>query len=238
MPALDQPSVLLSDPPVAQAGTHASTTPNQASLSPALRWVGVLWGVTLALGLAWLAWYGTRPAPAQAMPATWPADLLGPRLGPGAELVVFVHPRCPCTRASLAELADLRHNLERDGVALQLTAVVYRPASAPADWAPSEHTQPDAVADAIAPLTPQRVVVDRAGALTAAGGVSGSGTVWAYAADGSAVFVGGLTPSRGHRGITTAHAALHAALQTGRAPAVPLEYPVYGCPIVLHEPAP
>ena len=52
----------------------------------------------------------------------------------GPTLILFVHPRCPCTRASLSELERVLSSCQGSRRAY---VVAYRPASAEAGW---EHT--------------------------------------------------------------------------------------------------
>jgi hypothetical protein len=58
-------------------------------------------GVATALGMVWS--YKTKPGAHGAAPATWPAAS-AIHAAPGvANVVMFAHPQCPCTRASLTE---------------------------------------------------------------------------------------------------------------------------------------
>src|SRR5437762_13408102 len=82
--------------PFESGGRHA----NRLVLVTSLFW---LCAVTAGLAILWR--YAGTPGPAAAAPARWPIasrlrpDLLRPTL------VMFVHPHCPCSRASMSELA-------------------------------------------------------------------------------------------------------------------------------------
>src|SRR5579872_5475779 len=59
-----------------------------------------------------------------------------PRSGSnGWELVLFVHPHCPCSRASLQELAELTQRTKTDA---EFRVVFVRPENAPEGWEHSE----------------------------------------------------------------------------------------------------
>src|SRR5664279_4276966 len=65
--------------------------------------VGV-WLLVSVVGLWWLFQYVSTPGAQSAALTDWPSDSSIERAASGPTLVMFVHPRCPCTRASLAEL--------------------------------------------------------------------------------------------------------------------------------------
>src|SRR5437868_6579258 len=69
--------------------------------------LAVLWIAAATAGLGGMLLYSTAPGNPGNPPATWPA---GTRLTqhPGEfTLLMIVHPKCPCSRASLGELAAL-----------------------------------------------------------------------------------------------------------------------------------
>src|SRR5688572_13274806 len=62
-----------------------------------------LWFAAAARGMKWMSDYSLTPGEAGAPAATWPAGATG--RGDGRHtLVVGLHPECPCSRATLAEL--------------------------------------------------------------------------------------------------------------------------------------
>ncbi len=67
----------------------------------------VAWLSIVGIGL-WRVWgYENAPGVAAAPPKQWPADS---RIQPAhdhATLVMLAHPHCPCTRASIGELASI-----------------------------------------------------------------------------------------------------------------------------------
>jgi hypothetical protein len=132
-------------------------------------------------------------------------------------LVMALHPRCPCSDASLAELGDL---LARSQGKCQALVLQYHPGEDFAGW------------DA-APVARQlggvdvKTIIDRDGQLVAALGAATSGHVVFADARGILRFSGGITVARGHRGRSPAQDAILAIL-AGDSPAL-TSAPVYGC---------
>src|SRR5262245_53376547 len=57
--------------------------------------------------------YSAAAGPRGAVPARWPEDSQLPRAPGRPVLVVFAHPECSCTRATLAVLAEIASELGR-----------------------------------------------------------------------------------------------------------------------------
>ena len=69
---------------------------------------GVLWLAALAAAVTILLDYDHTPgAITHAAPASWPAQTTLARVEGRPTLVVLLHPKCPCSRASVAVLAVL-----------------------------------------------------------------------------------------------------------------------------------
>jgi len=176
-----------------------------------------VWVAGVAVGFAALERYAVEAGPARGTEARAVAFLRAQQQPGRALLAMAVHPRCPCTDASLAELGDL---LARSRGACDALIVEYLPSSPPPDWpAPGDHRELGGVR--------ARVQPDRNGDLALAMGALTSGHVVFLDASGTLRFEGGITLARGHRGRAPAHEAILDALQ-GSAAAVP-PAPVFGC---------
>ena len=92
---------------------------------------GISWLVAVAAGLAVLWSYENAPGIPATPPDHWPAASSLRRLPGVATLVMLVHPRCPCSRASLEELDRLMAHIP--GVLLAHVVFV-KPAGLPEDW--------------------------------------------------------------------------------------------------------
>lgn len=178
----------------------------------------LLWACVMGLGLFGLDSYSLIAGPRGVAPAQWPAEL-GP-LEPGLNLVVYAHPHCPCTRATLWEAAELVAAAKG-----QLTSQVlfYTPLDQPESWVQGDLW--DIAAET--PHTTPRIDLD--GHWAEAHGAKTSGHCRVYDASGALVFDGGLTASRGHQGLSVGKDAVRALLQNHQ----PSETttPVYGCGI-------
>ena len=67
----------------------------------------VVWACAVAVGIVLMTRYDSTQGATASAPATWPrsSSIIPARFG--ATVVMFVHPDCPCTRASRAELAEI-----------------------------------------------------------------------------------------------------------------------------------
>src|ERR1051326_2848444 len=89
------------------------------------------WVAALVLGQRTMLSYDFSPAAVGTPPANWPSASAISRT-PGLPTIVLVaHPRCPCTRASIEELAILLARLHNRATA----AVIFvRPLAVSEDW--------------------------------------------------------------------------------------------------------
>lgn len=181
------------------------------------------WLLMVTASLVVLLRYQATPGTAAAAPARWPAGTsLAP---PGAEptLLVFLHPRCTCSRATVHELARLLGALPRRP---DVRAVMVRPDGLPEAEGLEEVP---AALDALLPWVPR--LPDPGGLLAHTFGATTSGHALVYAPDGALAYEGGLTGARAHQG-QNAGAERVAALLRGEA--APGRFPVFGCPLRDH----
>jgi len=163
-----------------------------------------LWFACLAAGAQALWRYSATPGGAGSAPEHWPANApFQPRPG-RASLVMLAHPRCPCTRASLAELAQLTARGDVDACVLFL-----RPEGAAPGW---ENT---GLWETAAAIPGVRVLADVDGTVAKVFGAQTSGHVLFYDATGALRFSGGITAARGHQGPSAGGEAILAAMRGG-----------------------
>jgi hypothetical protein len=136
-------------------------------------------------------------------------------------LIMFAHPRCPCTRASIEELNRL---LAQSNGRIAAHVLFFRPPNYPADWS---HTELRRAAEAIPHVTVQDDVND---ALARKFGAETSGYVLLYNPRGQLLFRGGITGSRGHDGDNVGESAI-ISLALGKRTTV-TKTPVYGCSLL------
>ncbi len=185
-----------------------------------LRWplLTGLWGVSLVIGFLMVIDYDTRPGRAADETAHWPADSQL-RLAPaGKTLVMFLHPQCPCSAASLEELDHLVH--EQASSATLYIVVAHLPVDDPAQ-STTTMKRAAAIGGAVLVSDPEGLESQRFGSHT-------SGTLLVFNAAGQREYSGGLTSGRGHVGPNKALDAAAAAVD-GRPTADTM--PVFGCPL-------
>jgi hypothetical protein len=152
----------------------------------------VLWTAGVGVGGTLLWRYAATAGVAATPPALWPAQSTIQREAGRATLVMLAHPRCPCTRASIAELAVL---MDRIGTQARAHVLFVRPRGVSGDaWDKSALWQSAAAIPGVI------VHADPGGAEAALFGAVTSGQVVVYDASGRLVFRGGVTGARGHEG--------------------------------------
>jgi hypothetical protein len=171
--------------------------------------------------MAMLSHYELQAAPTSTtVSASWPAAAHVARDTSRFTLVMFLHPQCPCSRASVAELATL---MSRSAERLSAKAIFVAPTSAPAGWVDSDlWRQVKSIPGVVAS-------VDQGGADARTFAATASGDVSVYDRDGILVFHGGITESRGHEGDNAGLDAI-LALVRGEQPAV-RRTSVFGCAV-------
>ena len=165
--------------------------------------------------------YESASGSAGSAPSQWISGTSIP-LDPARDtLIMFAHPQCPCTRASVGELNRL---LAQSGGHIAAHVVFFRPANYPADWTHSELRQ---TAASIPGVTVQDDVDN---SLARKFGAETSGYVLFYNPRGQLLFCGGITGSRGHAGDNAGESAI-ISLALGK-PAGVTKTPVYGCSLL------
>jgi len=92
---------------------------------------GVLWGSLLVVGFLFLAQEEFTPVEASPPVALFPASSAVRLVSDKLTLVLFAHPHCPCTRASLRELDILLAETQNR---VSVTVVFTIPDGVPVDW--------------------------------------------------------------------------------------------------------
>lgn len=190
--------------------------------------LGLAWATAVSVGLAWVNRYQMTPGAAAAATTRWPGAT-AVALAPDRDtLIMFVHPQCPCSRASLGELANV---MARRGDRVLAYVAFFNPGGEPQTW-----SQTDLWRDAQA-IPGVKVLVDDDAALARRFGAATSGQVLLYDASGRLLFNGGITDSRGHFGDNAGEDAVVAMLKENAPPTtMPAVTPVYGCAIYTRQP--
>jgi hypothetical protein len=180
----------------------------------------VLWLSAVVGGLWVVAAWDNGPGTGAVAPSEWPASSPLVRATDRPTLVLLAHPQCTCTRASLAELAEV---LARAAYPVKAYVLFLRPLDFNEGW---EKTELWRAAQALPNVT---VLRDDDGIEARRFGVSTSGQTLLYDERGTLTFSGGITISRGHEGNNAGMTALVALL--GRSRADRNRTSVFGCPL-------
>lgn len=173
----------------------------------------------IGVGLSQLWGYENAPGPATAPPSRWPLDSSIHLATDRATLVMLAHPHCPCTRASIGELARLMAQSQGRVTAY---ALFVKPEGSSDDWEKTDLWQSAASIPGVNVVIDDGVEAQRFCAVT-------SGQTVLYDAEGHLLFSGGITGSRGHSGDNAGRSAIVSLLNNGEAERT--ETSVFGCPL-------
>jgi hypothetical protein len=193
--------------------------------------------LVLLVGLAGLSAFSTlfgiraliafdhTPGAISAVPMKWPASSGIERLADRPELLVFVHPFCTCSDATIGELAKISARQDPSTSAPAITVLFFRPRNA--NWVATS------LWNKAQDLPGARVVWDGGGREAVRFGALTSGYTLLYNSRGDLLFQGGVTGSRGHAGDNYGLAELLASLDSGQPARRPSQ--VFGCSLQSTE---
>jgi hypothetical protein len=180
-----------------------------------------LWLLAAGAGFALISNYQNTSGRVGSTPEHWPS---GARIALDSKhdtLVMFAHPQCPCTRASVEELNHLLAQCNGQVVAHVL---FFQPKNFSTNW-----VQTDLWRSTMA-IPGVTVQADLDGAQAQMFGAETSGYVLLYDPHGQLQFKGGITGGRGHIGDNAGESAV-SALLVGQAVSLQ-QTRVYGCSLL------
>jgi hypothetical protein len=182
------------------------------------------WFAVIATTLAVVANYSNTPGREGTAPPDWPTQSRVTLDAHRPTLLMFAHPHCPCTRASLGELDSL---LARCPGQLSVHVLFIRPAGAAKDWVQTDLWRRAAALPGVAVQRDDGCVeAQRFHTKT-------SGNVLLYNPQGRLLFQGGITLSRGHSGDNAGRSALIGLVR--HEVARPIQTPVFGCSLFENQ---
>jgi len=158
-----------------------------------------LWILAIGFGLHVILSYKGKPGNPGQPPLTLPRNELLAHSPRQPLLLMFAHPRCPCTKASLSELQKL---VARAKNHLEIAVLFYEPTGGSTNWSNT------ALIDQARLIPGVRIGFDQNGNLARRFGIETSGHTLVYGADSKLMFSGGITGSRGHVGDSPGSAAI------------------------------
>jgi hypothetical protein len=189
-----------------------------------LMMAGGLWLGAIVAGSMVMLHYAESPGMAASAPVKWPSGSGIPQDPARSNLVLFVHPHCPCSRATIGELALLMAQSQG-----QVKAHVWflRPAGMTEEWTKTD------LWESAAAIPGVQVHTDEAGVEASRFRAKTSGQTVLYDRDGALMFQGGITLARGHSGDNPGRSAVTAMLDDGLLGMV--KTPVFGCALAESE---
>jgi len=181
----------------------------------------LFWILAVGVGIKILLAYSNTPGKLSTPPSDWPASTAIQPQRNRACLLVFAHPQCPCSRATINELARIMAGSQGK---VQAYVVFLAPKSAKRDWIRGNLWK------AASAIPDVRVIADEDANEMRRFGASTSGQSLLYNARGHLLFNGGLTVARGHEGPNDGADAVFSFLQTGAAQRKTA--PVFGCSLL------
>ncbi len=182
----------------------------------------LFWGVTVMAGFAFVHSYEGRPGETGDVQASWPEGSSIPFDPSRANLVLFAHPRCPCTRASIAGLARI---MDKCGPSVTSQVEFFQPREAASEWRENELWRRASHIPGV------KVQGDLDGEEADRFGAETSGMVFLYDKNGELLFHGGITAGRGQEGDNQGLEAVIARLSQDSS-AQFRSSPVFGCSIL------
>ncbi len=200
-------------------------TSNGAPVGPAgktfsrrLAGFGIFWALALVFGSALMLRYAYTPGAMTTPPVCWPAESRAVLSPAPYTLLIFVHPHCPCTRATIAEL-DRLMTLGHHRLQAQVWFAI--PEGQDERWGKTELWRS---AERIPGVT---VIADRAGVEAERFHAATSGEAILYDSKGALAFYGGITRARGHAGDNAGSDIIRARVRNE--PIEQRTVPVFGC---------
>jgi hypothetical protein len=213
--ALNSPDTTMAFPcaVVAEATLGAPRKGSLGIIVALVLWLTVVCGATVLMTR-----YSNTPGGNGPAPASWPKDSGLSLDSSRPTLLMFIHPHCPCTRASLGELDRLLAQISKQPV---VEVVCVKPAGLSSDWSRTDLTRQAASIRGV------KVYLDDCGLEARRFAAQTSGQTLLYGPNGDLKFQGGITVARGHEGDNPGRTALRELLQEGHSRQVKTE--VFGC---------
>jgi hypothetical protein len=203
---------------------HHRALDNRKKKLAATALCGVAWTLSVAFGLRTLFAYENTPGAMGAASQAWPPSSQIRRAAGRQTLVMLAHPRCSCTRASVAELARI---MAQSAGKVDAYVLFWKPNRSGSEWDDS------GLRHSAGAISGVKILTDVDGIEAARFGAETSGHTLLFDRDGRLLFSGGITASRGHEGENAGERALIAMIRNGTtARSTTL---VFGCSLANRE---
>jgi hypothetical protein len=186
------------------------------------------WGTTLIVLLLLVLRYQYSVGAEAHAALQWPGGTEVSLASDRDTLLLFLHPKCPCSAATVEELSRLLA-FRPNAAAIQI--FYYRPLTASKGW------DDNSLLASVRALPGVRVLADINGARAEQFGANTSGQVFLYSPDGRLLFSGGITGARAHVGDNAGLSAVQKLMDDPASlRAAFATTPVFGCALHSIEP--
>jgi hypothetical protein len=196
--------------------------------STAAWFAAAAWLILVSSGSLALIDHSARPGRVLEPSLQWPLDSALVHSQERPALLMFAHPRCPCTQASLAELASI---VQAYGNRIDIQVVFLCPADGKESW------RDTALVREAKRLSAVKVVFDPEAVEARRFRATISGQVLIFDRLGKLLYDGGITAARGHAGENLGKSAVISLIGgTGVANvAAPIQFPTFGCALFVSQ---
>ena len=161
------------------------------ALNPKFLIFSSLWITAVVMGLAVLFKFETRPGASANASLQWPIETSLKQNSEKFSLVIFAHPRCSCSRATIGELERLMPTLKDKAL---VSIFFVQPEKQDLNWVKT------ALFERAQQIPGVQVFIDKNLKEARFFDAKTSGQTFFYNQQGQLLFSGGITPSRGHMG--------------------------------------
>lgn len=189
--------------------------------TPGLFFLGawVAWLLAVASGYTLLLKYESIPGPLTKAPVIWPSGT-SLNLDPNKfTALMFMHPKCGCSRASLNELSKLLSSTKN----ISVLVIFVRPPGCELDWAKSD------IWTSAKNIPGIKTILDDNAQEASIFSAQTSGEMLVYDQAGRLAFSGGITAGRGHEGDNQGLSIVQSITRNELQPCP--SAPVFGCPL-------
>ena len=161
--------------------------------------IAIVWIVVVGIGFMALYKYEFKAGTTDYLAEQWPKETSIPWNPNMYQLIMFAHPQCPCTKASLGELELI---MAQGQGKVSASVLFSKPKQFDEEWTRSDLFQKAGKIPGV------RVLIDDQSQQAKLFGGTTSGQTFLYDRQGQLVFAGGITSSRGHSGDNEGRSAI------------------------------
>jgi hypothetical protein len=181
-----------------------------------------LWLASIIVGMGLLINHANKPSQAAIPPPNWPAKTTLNLDKSKPTVILFAHPKCPCTRATLGELSKFVSYTQNKA---KVYVLFTKPKNFPDEWQQTD------ILESAKNILGVEVILDPGGEEANIFQAFTSGQTLVYDHQGKLLFSGGITSSRGHSGDNLGLSTITSIINKNKV--LVENTPVFGCTLCL-----